>query len=194
MLRGSLREQSRNWELRLSTWPKEFFLQQKIGTLPANSSDQCRNRLSRYIREAAPRRKTGQSKTGLACFLQAAVSQTSNAWWSSQARQTKLRRTDWNANGRIAMFVSPGTCLCQALLRSLRARHSSGTTAEFRISRQPPAPIAFSSLARPIRMFGRQETTRSKFSGRRAENLMISESKRFKQLSPSHFSEAARTE
>jgi heptosyltransferase-2 len=83
--------------------------------------------------------------------------------------QTKLRRTDWNANGRIAMFVSPETYLCKVLLRSLRARHTSGTTAEFRISRQPPAPIAFSSLARRIQMFGRQGTRRCELSGRRAE-------------------------
>ena len=47
---------------------REFFLQWKIGSLPANFSERCRNRLWRFIREAAATQKNWPLENWIALF------------------------------------------------------------------------------------------------------------------------------
>src|SRR5206468_3770503 len=116
----------------------------------------CSNRLSRFIREAAARRKTGRWKSGLLCFREAVISRSTKTNASGpadclplssfQARRIKHRRSYWNASGKIQWSVSPRTYGCRTSPQCLSVRSSLGTIVASRTSPQPRAQIAFCFL------------------------------------------------
>ena len=76
---ASLRGRSKRWVSELSISLKKFSPQQKIDSSPAIFSGLCSSRSSRFIQEAAARKKTALWKIGSRCFQEPAVSRTPKA-------------------------------------------------------------------------------------------------------------------
>src|SRR5213593_2681613 len=76
---ASLRGRSKRWVSELPISLKKFSPQQKIDSLPAIFFGLCSSRSSRFIQEAAARKKTGRWKIGPRYFQEKALYQTPKA-------------------------------------------------------------------------------------------------------------------
>src|SRR5439155_15896935 len=107
--------EAKSWESESEILLKKFFMQYEIDSSRGSFSRICSNRLSRFIWEAAARRKTGRWKSGLLCFREAVISRSTKTNASGpadclplssfQARRIRHRRSYWNASGKIQWSV-----------------------------------------------------------------------------------------
>jgi ADP-heptose:LPS heptosyltransferase len=156
--------------------------------LLANFSRRCRNRLSRYIPGSGSHEKNWPLENWIGLFspdsrfadLNACVVISGEA---DEAQTDQLEREWKNRDVRFARNL-PLPRLAAVLERSIFIGHDSGIS-----------HLAAAAGANCILLFGPTDpdvwaprTRTYEFSGRRAGDLMISKSRRLKQLSPPHCS------
>src|SRR6266540_6291792 len=129
----SLPDHSKNSGCELAISHRAFILPWKIDIVRRNFCAISRGRWSRFIPEAAAKRKIGLSKTGsnleTICLLEKVFVDQS---WSFQAKPITLKSRDWRSSGRMNVSRSRRICRWFIWRRYLKIRFSWDTTAAFR--------------------------------------------------------------